>query len=157
MLVKLEIQDYNKAMQISNPAISSYLNNTINRSHQPDRFPVKAVTIEGELVDDKKQQTEANKTADFKLNEAQAKLLAPAPQVPDKLLTDTSNDLLFKQKQVNSFDNKQSPAEQNFPFAHRRSFEGLTGGSLVIQKYLNNESSALGQSDNLHRNIDIFI
>ena len=168
-------------MQISNPAISQYLSSSVIRSQQADRFPVKAVTIEGQLIDDNKKQSEANKTQDSGLQNSglqdsgladpeqskdgtQAQLIAPsiAPQIPQKITSDSAGDSLLIQKKLSDnpavlTQNDSSVTKQNFPYSNRRSFEGLSGGSLVIQKYLNNESPALAQPDSPQRNIDFFI
>jgi len=162
-------------MQISNPAISQYLSSAVTRSQQPDRFPVKPVTIEGQLIDENKKQS-ANNTQDFGSQDSsladleqskdgtQAQLIAPAiaPQIPQKITSDSAGDSLLIQKKVSDnpaalTQNESSVAKQNFPYSNRRSFEGLSGSSLVIQKYLNNESPALAQPDSPQRNIDFFI
>ena len=44
-------------MQISNPSLSQFIGNTFNRSQQPDRFPVRPVTIEGQIVDSDKKKS----------------------------------------------------------------------------------------------------
>lgn len=50
-----------------------------------------------------------------------------------------------------------SAITNNFPYANRRSFAGLAGSSLVIQKYLNNESPAPEQSGQIQRSMNFFI
>ena len=174
-------------MQISNPAISQLLSGTINRSQQPDRFPVKSTPVrseplEGQLVDDKRDQSEANKTQDSGFsndleqseNGSQTQLITPAdaPQVSQALASERQGGALLIQQKLNSqpavlSQNKESQSEgpqneesqttQIFPFGNRRSFEGVSGSSLVVQKYLTNESPALTQSGNPQRNVDIFI
>ena len=153
-------------MQISNPAISQYLSSSVTRSQQADRFPVKAVTIEGQLIEDNKKQSETNKTQDSDLEQSKdgtkTQLFTPAtaPQIPQQI---TSDSLLIQKRlsdypaDITQNESSIAMAKQNFPYGNRRSFEGLSGGSLVIQKYLNNESPALNQADNFQRNIDFFI
>ncbi len=150
----MQVHDYNKTMQISNPILSSYLSGTINRSQQVDRLPVRPFStqpepIEGVLVDDKKQQE----------NTRQAELIPPVAEAQKsrKISTDsTSEIILIQQKKQLQFDDS-SENKPSYPFSHRRSFEGLAGSSLVIQKYLNNEPPALAQADSRQRNVDLFI
>ncbi|MCW8928727.1 MAG: hypothetical protein OQL19_00635 [Gammaproteobacteria bacterium] len=155
-------------MQISNPAISQYLSSSVNPRQQPDRLPVKSVTIEGQLVDDKQNQSDANKTQDTSfdkdLEQSQTQLVKPLndAEISQKIGSENLNGSLLIQKKLSSepapfSQNETSSETQNFPYGNRRSFEGLSGGSLVIQKYLNNESSASTQAGNSQRNIDFFI
>lgn len=158
-------------MQISNPAISQYLSSSVTRSQQADRFPVKAVTIEGQLIEDNKKQSETNKTQESGLADPEqskdgtkTQLFTPAtaPQIPQQIPSDSAGDSLLIQKRLSDYpaditQNESSIAKQNFPYGNRRSFEGLSGGSLVIQKYLNNESPALIQPNSPQRSIDFFI
>lgn len=157
-------------MRISNPAIYQHLSSTVNRNQQPDRFPVKPVTIEGQLIDAEKEQSQSNTTQSFRESEQsnnetqQAELIAPttAPLVPQTITSDPAGNSLLIQQKLNGnpatfSQNESLSATPNFPYGHRRSSEGLAGGSLVIQKYLNNELPALNQSDNSQRNIDFFI
>jgi hypothetical protein len=165
-------------MQISNSVISQYLNNTVNRSQQPDQFPVKhaprSEPIEGQLVDDEKKQSQTNpsvldsggssfnKDLEQSGTSSQTQLIAPAttPQLPQEITSDSIGNSLLIQKKLSSklstpSQNDSSQGTHTFPYGNRRSFEGLSGGSLVIQKYLNNESPS--QSDNSQKNVDIFI
>lgn len=158
-------------MQISNPAISQYASGAINRSQQPDRFPVKPNSaqqepIEGQLIDDKSKAQDSGFSKDLEQSEngSQTQLIAPtnAPQNSQALTSENQSGALLIQKKLNNqptvlSQNETSQTGQNFPYGNRRSFEGISGSSLVVQKYLNNESPALAQSDSSHRNIDIFI
>ncbi len=163
-------------MQISNPAISQFLSGTINRAQQPDRFPVKSnptqsAPIEGQLVDDKKTPSEANNVQESGFsqgleqseNGSQTQLIAPtnAPQITQTLASEHQGGQLLIQKKLSSnpvtVSQNDSSSAQNFPFGNRRSLEGISGGSLVIQKYLSNESTNQTPSGNSQRNIDVFI
>ncbi len=152
-------------MQVSNPIISSYLSGTINRSQQVERLPVRSNTqtelIEGQLVDDKKKKTDTSNRLE---------LIAATEEAlnPQKITTDSTGEItllqknfLQEEKQLQSgvlLQNELSSENKpSFPFSHRRSSEGLAGSSLVIQKYLNNEPSALPLADNSKTNVDFFI
>ena len=147
-------------MQISNPTLSQYVANTLNRYQQTDRSSVKPVTIEGQIVkdDDEKKQapqsgsaTESDSSGSFVQNldnGSQLPLILPANtpgNINDSLLIQQefngSSGLLGQSEQSFQPANSFQPA-QDFPFGSRRSFNGLSGGSLVIQNYLNNEPQA---------------
>ncbi len=150
-------------MQISNPVISQYISGTLNRSQQSDQLPVKpGVRSDSEFNKDLKQpiaQEESN---------SQTQLIAP--QTAQALAT--GNQSLNQENQSNSllvqkklFENPEvllrgesqgeGGSANNFPYGNRRSFEGLSGSSLVIQKYLNNESPA--QANSSKNILDTFI
>ena len=138
-------------MQISNSTLSQYVGNTLNRYQQTDRSSVKPVTIEGQIVkdnDEKKQApqsgtaTESDSSGSFVQDlekGTQQQLILPAAAA------NNINDSLLIQQEFNSDSgllgqstNSFQPT-QDFPFGSRRSFNGLSGSSLVIQNYLNNE------------------
>ncbi len=153
-------------MQISNSTLSQYVANTLNRYQQTDRSSVKPVTIEGQIVkdDDEKKQarqsgtaTESDSSGSFVQdleNGTQQQLILPAAapgNINDSLLIQQefygSSGLLGQSEQSFQPTNSFQPANsfqptQDFPFGSRRSFNGLSGGSLVIQNYLNNEPQA---------------
>ena len=147
-------------MQISNSTLSQYVGNTLNRYQQTDRSSVKPVTIEGQVVkdDDEKKHapqsgsaTESDSSGSFVQdleNGTQQQLILPAAtpgNINDSLLIQQefngSSGLLGQSEQSFQPANSFQPA-QDFPFGSRRSFNGLSGGSLVIQNYLNNEPQA---------------
>lgn len=168
-VVKSTFQYYNDRMQISNPVISQYLSNTVNRTPQADRLPVKSVTIEGQLLDDDKKQFSAEKTSsDAKSQTQSTQLIAPVNQQQNTpaINADNIGRALLIQKKLGensppAVQNQATAATtQSFPFGSRRSFQGVAGSSLVLQKYLNNESSKQAnspQSSLSQKNIDIFI
>lgn len=158
-------------MQISNPALSQLVGSTLNRPQQPDRFPVRPVTIEGQIVDDEKKRTIQNlsednsdrsSTSQFALDNddeqkglikpisnpnsiADAQGLEPQPNNPTLLNPSIQQSAAAYSTETN---------EQGFPFANRRSFNGLAGPSLIIQSYLNNAPSSQTGEPN---NIDVFV
>ena len=165
-------------MQISNSGLSQF----VSSSNQQNRSPAKPVTIEGQLVDNDKTRAAVKNTIDSVLehsgNESQTQLIRPpSAQEPGSgdfnktlVLQEASQELLQKSqndKSAPSYSAQTYSAQNNllqdeslsnsFPFANRRSFEGLAGSSLVIQKYLNNEPSVPNQSVYDQGNINIFI
>jgi len=165
-------------MQISNSTLSQF----VSSINQQNRSLAKPVTIEGQLVDNSKTRDAEKKTIDSVLehsgNESQTQLIRPpSAQEPGSgdfnktlALQEASQELLQKSQNdqsVPSYSAQTYSAQNNlfqdeslsnsFPFANRRSFEGLAGSSLVIQKYLNNEPSIPNQSVHVQGNINIFI
>ncbi|MCP3852546.1 MAG: hypothetical protein GY694_20305 [Gammaproteobacteria bacterium] len=154
-------------MQISNPVISQYISGTLNRSQQSDQLPVKpGVRLDSEFNKDLKQplaQEESNSQTQL-IEEANAPQTAQALATGNQSLNqeNQSNSLLVQKKLFESPEillRGESQGERgstnNFPYGNRRSFEGLSGSSLVIQKYLNNESPA--QVNNSQKILDTFI
>ena len=152
-------------MQISNSTLSQF----VSSINQQNRSIAKPVTIEGQLVDNDTTRDAEKKTIDSVLerseNESQTQLVQP-PSTQEPSSDDFSHALLLQQNkqpaysfstQNNPLQDESSSVKHSFPFANRRSFEGLTGSSLVIQKYLNNEPSTLNQSAHNPGIINIFI
>ncbi|MDX2503132.1 MAG: hypothetical protein QNL62_01455 [Gammaproteobacteria bacterium] len=166
------------------------MSGTLSQNQQADRFPVKPVTIEGQVVKDNDgekrgkelladkepsagkeplagKEPSANKELSASLvqnleNEAQQQLISPLYN------TASISDSLLIQKELNRtpehlnaseqiYPAEPFPTENSFPFSNRRSFNGLAGGSLVIQSYLNNEPQAPSQSGGPSSRIDVFI
>lgn len=172
-----------RSMQISNSSLSQFISSTVNHSQYNNRPTAKPVTIEGQIVDDEKTKSADKQAVNSVLegsgNESQTQLIQPpSAQVPDS--GEFSNALLSQERSQNlllqNLNGSQTPsfASQNdlsqnlsqkessslsnsFPYTNRRSFEGLAGSSLVIQKYLNNESPAANQSGNVPGNINFFV
>jgi len=165
-------------MQISNSTLSQF----VSSINQQNRSITKPVTIEGQLVANDKTRDAEKKTIDSVLehsgNESQTQLIRPpSAQEPGSgdfnktlALQEASQELLQKSQNdqsAPSYSAQTYSAQNNllqdesfsnsFPFANRRSFEGLAGSSLVIQKYLNNEPSIPNQSVHDQGNINIFI
>ena len=155
-------------MQISNPSLSQLVGNSFNRNQQPDRYPVRPVTIEGQLVDDDQkkktqklaQEDSGNETSsqftvgsDENSNDTQA-LIKPVQESNAA----SSIQILESQQPQNptvlQSNANVSANEQGFPFGNRRSYQGLAGSSLIIQNYMNNSpSSAVDVSGQL----DLFV
>jgi hypothetical protein len=158
-------------MQISNPVISQYLNNTVNgnsRTQQADRLPIKSVTIEGQLLDDDKQQFSSTQISqDTETQKQSAQLIAPVNQQQNTPASNADNigsALLIQRKlggnSLKTTANESAQAEPSFPYGSRRSSQGVAGSSLVLQNYLSNESANQnsGSQGTLNpKNIDIFI
>ncbi|NOQ78273.1 MAG: hypothetical protein GQ546_02620 [Gammaproteobacteria bacterium] len=170
-------------MQISNSSLSQFISSTVNHSQYNNRPTAKPVTIEGQIVDDEKTKSADKQAVNSVLersgDESQTQLIQPpSTQTPGS--GDFSNTLLSQgrsqelsqnllQQNLNgtqtlSFasqnilsQTESSSTSNSFPYANRRSFEGLAGSSLVIQKYLNNESPASSQSGNVPGNINFFV
>ena len=166
-------------MQISNSTLSQF----VSSSNQQNRSIAKPVTIEGQLVDNDKTRDAEKKTIDSVLehsgNESQTQLIRPPPaqkpgsgdfnktlalqEASQELLQKSQNDQSAPSYSAQTYYSAQNNLLQDesfsnsFPFANRRSFEGLAGSSLVIQKYLNNEPSIPNQSVHDQGNINIFI
>ncbi len=160
-------------MQISNPVISQYISGSVNRNQQADRLPARPVIIEGQLEDEKKRTakkpaespdqnyTELQKSE----NSTAAQLITPASTTPvaqPAAADNISSALLIQQQKSNSpaasSGGQSISSTQNFPYGSRRSFAGISGGSLVIQKYLNNApESPLTAGQNSTATIDLFI
>jgi len=170
-------------MQISNSTLSQF----VSSINQQNRSLAKPVTIEGQLVDNSKTRDAEKKTIDSVLehsgNESQTQLIRPpSAQEPgsgdfnktlalqeasQELLQKSQNDQSVPSYSAQTYSAQTYSAQNNlfqdeslsnsFPFANRRSFEGLAGSSLVIQKYLNNEPSIPNQSVHVQGNINIFI
>lgn len=149
-------------MQISNPILSQFAGNVL-QSQQTARLPVKPVTIEGQLVKEEAEEKRARGTtsdgnessADSFVqeleNDTQQQLIAPVP------VSDNIDNTLLIQKKLNTAPELFNTSEEGFTFASRRSINGLSGGSLAIQNYLNNEPQTLAQSDNTSGRIDLFV
>ncbi|MCU7800386.1 MAG: hypothetical protein KZQ70_09625 [gamma proteobacterium symbiont of Lucinoma myriamae] len=165
-------------MQISNSSLSQFISSTVNHSQYNNRPTAKPITIEGQIADNEKAKSTdkqaVNSVLEHSGSESQTQLIQPpSTQVPGS--GDFSNTLLFQEKsqelsqnltrtQTPSFisqndlsQKESSPASNSFPYANRRSFEGLAGSSLVIQQYLNNESSASSLPGNVPGNINFFV
>jgi len=160
-------------MQISNSTLSQF----VSSINQQNRSIAKPVTIEGQLVANDKTRDAEKKTIDSVLehsgNESQTQLIRPpSAQEPGSgdfnktlALQEASQELLQKSQNDQSAPSysaqnnllQDESFSKSFPFANRRSFEGLAGSSLVIQKYLNNEPSIPSQSVHDQGNINIFI
>ena len=147
-------------MQISNSTLSQF----VSSINQQNRSITKPVTIEGQLVDNDTTRDAEKKTIDSVLehsgNESQAQLIRPPSA--QELLQKSQNDQSAPSYSAQTYSAQNNLLQDeslsnNFPFANRRSFEGLAGSSLVIQKYLNNEPSIPNQSVHDQGNINIFI
>ncbi len=159
-------------MQISNPVISQYLNSTVNgsanRTQQADRLPVKAVTIEGQLLDEDKQSFSSTAiNQDDESQQQSSQLIAPVNQqqnTPASNADNVGSALLIQRKLGNNSlqtrQNESAQAEPSFPYGSRRSSQGVAGSSLVLQNYLSNESTSQSnkpQGLSGPSNIDVFI
>lgn len=142
-------------MQISNSAFSHYSQYNNQYNNRPSTKPI---TIEGQRIDDDKSESADKNTVSSILenskDEAQTTLLQSA--LEENQNSTAYNGGLFSQPLLQS---SPAPASadasvlnQTFAYSNRRSVEGFAGSSLVIQKYLNNESSAQSQ-----QSINIFV
>lgn len=153
-------------MQISNPAISQYISRPDNRSQPTDRNSVKPITIEGQLEkEEKRTGNSAQSYSDIEQTEKTAAGLltssSSAAQIIQPASTDNFSGAVLIQQRSNNSPGLSSSTDStssipNFPYGSRRSFAGLSGGSLVIQQYLNNEIPP-GMQRNSAEKIDLFI
>ncbi|MCU7834427.1 MAG: hypothetical protein KZQ83_04155 [gamma proteobacterium symbiont of Taylorina sp.] len=152
-------------MQISNQSILSAafsgVGSALNRRLPAEQYAPKSVTLEGQLIkgdEDKKrarkQEREDLSTLQQDSNEQQKNTeitqllvnLSPVSQSEDtgrSLLIDNqlSQKNFSRSLQAGGQTPEQSAnlEEHSFPYSNRRSDNGLAGGALIIQKYLNNE------------------
>ena len=160
-------------MQISNPILSQFIGTTINRDQQANRFAVRPVTIEGQIVDDEKKKDTSAVTQDSSGNEASDTFVLENEQqhllirpVTESTQTSDASTIQKGLAENNANTNPtllntsvQSPAdEQGFPFGNRRSLNGLAGSSLIIQNYLNNTPEQFNRSSGSSTGIvDLFV
>jgi len=159
-------------MQISNQSVLSAafsgVGSALNRKQLPEQFAARPVTIEGQIVENdedrkraRKQQRE-NLSAEQGLSrqgsenqpnsqeiqqaEAEQSLVSlssanQSEQLGVSLLLDKK---LAEQPSISVLNTEQidNANEHHFPYSNRRSDNGLAGGALIIQKYLNNEPAS---------------
>ena len=133
---------------------------------QNSRAPARPVIIEGQLIEDKKEQAK-KPTPSFTLPSFQQDALQPEAPKPENQQDASENTLstqigtapevLYSAKSLS--ENAQpdsSNVDNSFPYGNRRSQEGLAGSSLVVQRYLNNEpANTIGIQQ--QGNLDLYI
>ena len=147
-------------MQITNPALSQSIGNSFNRPQQPDRYPVRPVTIEGQVVNDEENNRSAQSLSQDDPTKQSASQFALENIGEQQLIQAVANPNSASELQRQETQQEYSPTilsngitspqndsnEPVYPLGNRKSFNGLAGSSLIIQNYLNNTPSSLTQT-----------
>gem|GEM_PF-6866433 len=140
-------------MQISD---SSFLPFTQSKVMSPasSRAPMKPVTIEGQLLDDKKEKITQQNTESLARkpgNNFQTQLIQNINRQAQEDLTTSysANDSPLPNATGQALD------KQKFSYVNRRSLAGLAGSELVSQTYLSNES--MTSSGKQKNSISLFV
>lgn len=141
------------------------------------RAPARPVIIEGQVLDDKNSKRDSAQRPDNDSEKSQFELQDNSQTVLINSVpsSTTNNDARFQSTSQNqaadySIINQNAGAQKNagaeknysdnnaaFPYSNRRSFNGLSGSSLIVQSYLSNSPSASMQQAYAPAGVDYYI
>ncbi len=131
--------------------------------------PARPVIIEGQVLDDRDTKKGTARPADDRAEKSRFSVTKNDQQksnqtVKQSTLTESATPVALNQPADYSLINRDTGSQTNyadnstaFPYANRRSYNGLSGSSLVIQSYISNSPSASLQQAYSPGGVDYFV
>ncbi len=131
--------------------------------------PARPVIIEGQVLDDRNPKKDTARPAEDRAEKSRFSLTENEQQksnqtVEQRTLAESATPVAQNQPTDYSLINRDTGSQTNyadnstsFPYANRRSYNGLSGSSLVIQSYVSNSPSASLQQPYSPGGVDYYV